>query len=147
MALDWVAVSSASAVNSGGKTCMQIISASGRHTDITKITIGFSGADPASAGVLVQLIQQSSAGTMSAVTCNKRDVNATGTVATTASDQSTGEPTGSVIVDQAIVHPVGFPYTFPLVKPITLSNAARLGIKCTHGSLTPTAYISVEGTE
>ena len=93
-------------VGTTAKTCVQLLAVGGLQVEIREISIGFSGTSPTAAGILVEILRQTTAGTGSAGTVNKWDGDSVA-VAATAVDTYTVEPTASDILWRVPVPGVG----------------------------------------
>ena len=115
------------------KTVIQLIAASGHRVTILGWGVFFDGTSAAAEPVQVDVIRQTSAGTGGdALTLQKFDDSIADALATTAlSDIDGSEPTGSVILDVAEVHPqAGYEIMYPFGQEIIIGAGDRVGIRC-----------------
>ena len=119
------------------KTIMQLSAAANHRVHVKEISISFDGISNTAAPILVQVIRQTDAGTMSALTINKVSESDQETLQTTATHTATAEPTGaattSVLSEQ--VHPqAGYTWQAPFGGDIVIEGGDRLGIAVTAGA-------------
>jgi len=122
--------------SSGTKTFLQIIAAAGHRVRCQSIGIASSGTSSTDPPFLVQIVRQTTAGTMTAGTngtnlSRKNDTDAE-TIQTTTRVNATVEPTTTDIIWEMYVHPQS-PYKeyFPLGQEIYIPNGERLGVRIT----------------
>lgn len=90
---------------STAKTCLQTKAVNTPHK-LLRLMVGLQGTSPTDPPVLVELVRQTSAGTMSAVTPRLRDNGVTYTPNLVAQSNATAEPTDAgVVVWQTTLHP------------------------------------------
>lgn len=121
-----VALSAATA-----KTVIQLVAASNRMVKVTGWGVSFDGTSATAEPAQVEVMRQTSAGTMSALTPVK--VGAfSDTLQTTAQHTATVEPTASDVLDSMEVHPqAGYEKVLPPDQYIWMAGGTRLGIKIT----------------
>jgi hypothetical protein len=135
-----VALSAATA-----KTVIQIVAASNHRVLVKEWGVFFDGDDPLAEPVQVELVKQSTAGTMSSLTPAKITPGSE-TLQTTAQHTASAEPTKSAVLDTVEVHPQsGYEKILPLGEEIIIAGDERLGIVCTAaGAVNVRAKIKFE---
>lgn len=119
------------ATGTSKKTIIQIVAASGHRVVVPAVNIGFRGTDSNAVPVLVQIIRQTSAGTMTALTTQKIDSESQ-SLATTALHTATAEPTTGAVLFNISVHPKGGALHFIRPdSPFVLNSGERLGVAVT----------------
>jgi len=123
------------ATGTSKKTLLQIIAASNHRVKITEFSISFDGTSNTAAPILVQLLRQTDAGTMSSLTCQKMNEADDETLQTTAQHTATAEPTGTTEVMGEQVHPQGgYTWQAPFGGEIIVKGGNRLAIAVTAGA-------------
>jgi len=123
------------ATGTSAKTLLQIIAAANHRVLIKEFSISFDGTSNTAAPIIVTLLRQSDAGTMSALTLAKVDLDGDETLQTTATHTSTGEPTGTVSVLSEQVHPQGgYTWQAPFGGDIICNGGDRIGVTVTSGA-------------
>jgi len=116
---------------STAKTTVQLVAASNHPIKVYRWGVAFDGVSTTAEPVVVTLMRQSTAGTMSALTAVKLS-NHSETLQTTAQHTATAEPTSGDVLDRVNVHPQsGFEIIFPLGQEIDVPGGGRIGIVCT----------------
>lgn len=127
-----------------GKTLLQIVAAANDRLRIQGWGFSIKGTSATDPPVLVQLVRQTTAGTMTAGTAGtnitkKNDIDPE-TVQTTVRINATVEPTTTDVIESFEVHPqTGFYKLYPMGQEIMVPNGERLGFKVTSATLTMTA--------
>lgn len=118
------------------KTLLQLIAASNHRAVVTGFGISFAGTTANDGRILVELLFQTSAGTMSAQTPVKRNPADDETLQTTGQKNATVEPTdSSAIVRQYYIDPEwGYTEFVPELDDITIPGGSRLGLRVTAGA-------------
>jgi hypothetical protein len=135
-----------------GKTLLQVVAAAGHRVTVQGWSISIKGTSATDPPVLVQLVRQTTAGTMSAGTTGtniskKNDTDAE-TIQTTTRVNATVEPTTTDVVESFEVHPqTGYRVFYPMGQEITIPNGERLGIKVTSATLTYSATANMDLVE
>lgn len=111
------------------KTIMQIVAASNHRIVIPIISVSFEGISATDAPIDVQIMRQSTAGTMSSLTLAKDNDADDETIQTTAQHTATAEPTAGDVLARKLVHPQGRADFGPFV----VKGGGRLGITTTAG--------------
>ncbi len=123
------------ATGTSKKTILQIVAAANHRVLVKEISISFKGITNTAAPIIVQVLRQTDAGTMSALTMQKVDENAGETLQTTAQHTATAEPTGSSEVMGEEVHPQGgYTWQAPFGGEIVIKGGNRIGIAVTAGA-------------
>jgi len=122
------------ATGTAKKTLLQLVAAANHRVLVGEISVSFKGTTNTDAPILVEVARQSDAGTMSALTPAKNNVDDAETLQTTAQHTATAEPTETDVVMAREVHPQGgFDWMAPFGKEIVVSGGDRLGIAVTAG--------------
>lgn len=121
------------------KTILQIVAASNHGVLIDEINISFQGTSNTAAPIRVDVLRQSTAGTMTAGGTNSTIVkdpdDSDETLQTTINDTATAEPTAGDIINTFYVHPqTGYVWQAPFGRLIKIGGGDRLGIRCTAGA-------------
>jgi len=115
-------------------TLLQLVAAANHRVKVQGFSISFQGVVNTDSPLQVELVRQSTAGTMTALTCIANDESIDETLQTTAQHTATVEPTepaNSVIVRE-FVHPQGgFTYQSMFAKEILIGGGNRLGMVVT----------------
>ena len=116
------------------KTLVQLISPANHRVKILAWGISFSGVSGTAEPVVCELVQQSTAGTMSALSPVKQNVGDPETPISTAQQNATVEPGYTASIARVEVHPQGgFQETFPFGQEVLLGGSAsvRIGLRAT----------------
>lgn len=124
-----------------GKTILQVVAAANDRIKISGWGIAFKGTSATDIPILVTLLRQTTAGTMSAggagTNISKKNNSDTETVQTTTQINATVEPTSGDIIENFEVHPQTGVYKFyPAGQEVIVPNGGRLAIKVTSAALT-----------
>lgn len=116
-------------------TVVQVVAAANHRVLMHGFELTFNSTDSTKAPQLVQVLVQTTAGTMTALTLAKRNSSDSETLQTTARHTSTADPTDSTVLKNYMVSPLGgIVQSFRFDSPIPIVGGTRLGIK-----VTPTA--------
>lgn len=119
------------------KTVLQLATPASRRLELVEFGVSFNGVTASDVPALVELVRQTSAGTMSAETVAKLDP-ADPAALVTAQHTATVEPTDSGdVVFEHYVTPVGGLFIYQFAKPLALAVSAWLGLR-----ITPTGNVS-----
>ena len=123
-----VALSAATA-----KTVVQLVAAANHRVKVLGWGVFFDGATSTATPVLVELLRQTSAGTMTALTLVKTNDPGAETLQTSAQHTATVEPTAGNVVSRLDVPAYGGMYQvqLPPGQEIIMAGGERLGIRCT----------------
>lgn len=115
------------------KTILQAVAASNHRVKIKRWGITCKGVVATDSPVLVRLLRQTTAGTMTALTPKKLG-DYTEAVQTTAQHTATGEPTAGDVLAIREVHPqAGYYEILPFGDEIVIPGGGRVGIEVTAG--------------
>ena len=130
---------------STAKTIVQAVAPSNQRALVKRIDISSDGITPTDPGILIDILTQTSAGTMSALTPAKICSSDSESVQTTAQFNATVEPTASTVRHSLFYNEQTW---VPLIfdPPIPIVGGTRLGIRATPGTLTATTHIAVTVT-
>jgi len=128
------------------KTLIQIVAAANHRVAVTEVGIGFHGVTNTHEPILVELLRQTTAGTMSALTPVKKDASADETLQTTAQHTATAEPTAGDVLKSWPVHPqTGVIWQPPSGDEILVPGGGRLGLRVTAAnSINADVYMDFE---
>jgi hypothetical protein len=114
------------------KTILQVVAAANHRIKVKELSVSFKGTSGSDTPVLVQVLRQSDAGTMSALTPKKFNEADDETLQTTAQHTASAEPTGTDEVMGEEVHPQGgWTWQAPFGGEITVKGGDRIGIAVT----------------
>jgi hypothetical protein len=115
------------------KTLLQIVAASNHRVLLWEWSISFTGISNTAVPILVQVMVQTTAGTMTALALVKECATDSETLQTTAAHTATGtEPTASDVKFREQIHPQGgYTWPAPFAKPIPIPGGTRLGFTVT----------------
>lgn len=119
------------------RTVLQIANAANHRAKVLSFSVGFDGTSGTAEPVLVEVLRQSTAGTMSSLTGLKINSDDGEAIQTTSQHSATGaDPTAGDVIFKKEVHPQGgYEKVFPFGQEIPLGGATaaatRLAIKCT----------------
>lgn len=114
------------------KTLLQLVAAANHAIEITEISISFHGVNNTHEPITVELLRQTTAGTMSSLTLVKADDSNGDTFDTTAQHTATVEPTGGDVVRTYAVHPqTGAVIPITDRAPIIVGAGDRIGLRVT----------------
>ena len=113
------------------KTILQIVAPANQRIAVRGFSVSFDGVSSSAEPVQVDILKQTTAGTMTAATPVK-EVPGGETVQMTAQKNATAEPTAGDILRRYEVHPqTGFERPFAFDEEIVLAGGDRLGLRCT----------------
>lgn len=137
------------ATGTSAKTLLQLVAASNHGVLVDEISISFAGTNNTNAPIRVDVLRQTTAGTMttSASTIVKDPDDSDETLQTTRQDTATAEPTAGDILMTEYVHPqTGYTWQAPFGRPIKIGGGDRLGIRVTAAN-DVNAVVRVRGEE
>jgi len=115
------------------RTVLQLVAATNHRVKVYKWSISFDGVSPTAEPVWVYLVRQTSAGTMTALTCQQKTPTSE-TIQTTARYAATAEPTNdspAQIIESYEVHPqTGLTILYGDAEAIRIAGGLRLGLVC-----------------
>jgi hypothetical protein len=114
------------------RTVLQVVAAANHRVLVEQISVSFDGISPTAEPVIVELLRQTTAGTMSALTPVKLSDAGSETIQTTAQHSATAEPTAGDVLWRVEIHPqTGIEKLFPLGQEMIVAGGGRLGVRCT----------------
>lgn len=126
------AVTGAIATTTAARTLLQIVAASNHRVTLEELEISFEGVTNTATPIKVDVLRQTSAGTMTGLTLVKDNSNDDETPEVTAQHTATSEPTAGDVLDSFYVHPQqGRLWQAPFAKPFVIPGGTRLGIRVT----------------
>lgn len=128
-----VAQTAAIATGTSAKTLLQLVAATNTRVLVNEWSIAFNGVSPSGEPIKVDVLRQTSAGTMSSLTIVKDPNLGSETLQTTAQHTAaSGEPTSGDILATLYVHPQqSFVWQARFGEPIVINGGARLGLRVT----------------
>lgn len=129
------------------KTLVQVVAAANQRVKVREISIGFKGTSNTNAPIKVDVLRQSTAGTMSALTPVKRNADDGETLQTTAQHTATAEPTAGDVLKTLEIHPqTGWDWQAPFGGEFIINGGDRLGVRVTAAN-DVSATVSISGEE
>ena len=118
------------------KTVLQIATPATIRARICALTVGFDGVTAANPAVLVELLRQTTAGTMTGVTPAALESGAPASLVT-AQKTATAEPTASTVIQTWRLTPIGGLLVIPFYgdEQPTLGVSSWMGIRCTASAI------------
>jgi len=147
--LSFVAQPAKIATGTSVKTLVQLLAAANQRVKVKEISISFDGTSNTATPIYVEVVRQTSAGTITnTTTLRKVDPDFTETLQTTCKDTATAEPTDSGDVPMAeLVHPqTGFLWQAPFAGELKIPGGGRLGVRVTAAA-NVNASVRVVGEE
>lgn len=128
------------------KTLLQLVAATNHAIVLIELGASFHGTSNTAEPILVQLMRQTTAGTMSAATVRAADDSIGDTFDTTAQHTATAEPTASDILRMWTIHPqTGLIWQAHDLAPVIVGAGDRLGLVVTAAaSVNADAYLVFE---
>ena len=117
------------------KTLLQLVAPTNHRGILKEWSVSFKGIVSVDTPVLVELLRQTTAGTMTALTLVKVDPTNDETLQFTAQHTSTSEPTAGDVIALRLVHPQGGLYEWTergMALPIP--GGTRLALRATPGA-------------
>lgn len=113
------------------KTILQLVAPTNQRLAVRGVSVSFDGVSSTAEPVQVDILRQTTAGTMSAATPVREDVGSE-TLQATAQKTATVEPTAGDILRRYEVHPqAGAEFRFGYDEEILLAGGTRLGVRVT----------------
>jgi hypothetical protein len=129
------AVTGQISTGTSAKTLMQIVAASNHALLIDEISISFDGTSNTATPIKVDVLRQTTAGTMSSLTPVKDPDDSDETLQVTAQHTATAEPTAGDVLLSEHIHPQqGYTWQAPFGRSIKVGGGDRLGIRVTAGA-------------
>jgi hypothetical protein len=117
------------------KTLMQVVAASNHRVTIKEISVSFKGTSNTAAPILVEVLRQTDAGTMTSLSPVKINSADDETLQTTAQHTSTSEPSAGNVLMSELVHPqTGYTWQAPFGGDLVVPGGGRLGLRVTAGA-------------
>ena len=114
------------------KTVIQLVAASNHPVKLLGWGVFFDGTSSTAEPVVVELLRQTTAGTMTSLTPVKVDPGRDETLQTTAQHTATAEPTAGDVLARRNVHPQsGYEVMYPFGQEMIIPGGGRIGIRCT----------------
>lgn len=148
--LDFAALNTTKrAIGTSQTTLLQLVAPANQRVAVKQISIGFDGTVNTNQPVLVQIMRQTTAGTVSgpSATIKPKDNDIGTAVQSTVQDGFTAEPTYSDVLWTMTIHPqTGCVYPLPIPGEIVVKGGGRLAVVCTAPQAV-NAICTVEGEE
>ena len=141
------AVTGEIATGTAAKTILQLVAAANHRVLVRGLRVSFKGVSATATPILVRVLRQITAGTMSALTPVKANSSDSETLQTTAQHTATAEPTAGDVLLVAEVHPQGgsLVWVAPFGGELVVPGGGRLGVEVTAGaSVSCVAMIEAE---
>jgi hypothetical protein len=120
------------ATGTSAKTVLQLIAATNQRVLIDEVAVSFKGTSATDAPILVEVLRQSTAGTMSSLTPRKLHDGDDESLQTTAQHSATVEPTGGDVLLAQLVHPqTGYTWQAPFGRQLHVKGGGRLAVRVT----------------
>ena len=128
----WAAVTAEVATGTAVKTIIQVLAAAQQRMLIKEWSVSFEGVSNTGTPIEVDVLRQSTAGTMTALTPVKINADDGETLQVTAQHTATAEPTAGDVLFREKVHPqTGYTWQAPFGGEIPINGGDRLGIRVT----------------
>lgn len=125
-----VAQKSDVSTGTSAKTLIQLLAV--QAIELAEVCVGFHGVDNTAEPILVELVRQTDAGTMSSLTPAKNDDSVGDSLATTAQHTATVEPTTTDVLRLFTVHPqTSLVVMFPEDTRPVVGSGDRVGLRVT----------------
>lgn len=128
------------------QTMLQIAAPANQRVLVHEIAISFQGISTTDTPILVEVLRQTTAGTMSSLTPVKNNNGDDETIQTTAQHTATVEPTGGDVLASRYVHPQSH-FIFYLPEPIVVKGGGRLGVRVTCGTSIASTIVNAKCEE
>jgi hypothetical protein len=128
------------------KTLLQLIAPTYQGLKITQVGVAFAGVNNTQAPIRVELLRQTTAGTVTSATPVKADGHNGSTIQATGGKNASAEPTPGDVLRVWYVHPqTGLDYIVADQAPISVGPAGRLGLRVTSANdIATDCYIAFE---
>lgn len=114
------------------KTIAQLIAASGVRVAIQSICVSFDGVTSTNEPVIIEVLRQTTAGTMTSRNPQQKDSDIATALQVTGAVNASAEPTAGAVLASFECHPqAGMQYPFPMPGEIIIPGGGRLGIRVT----------------
>ena len=129
------AVTAEIATGTSLKTLLQIVAAANHGVLLWEFSVSFKGTNNAAAPIAFNVLRQTTAGTMSALTLVKDPDDTDETLQTTGQHTATAEPTASDVLISELIHPqTGYTWQAPFGRAIKIGGGDRLGFRVLAGA-------------
>ena len=144
--LDWILRYPETASGTSTKTLLQLVTTAHQRIVLKEVSLSWKGISNTAAPVLVELLYQTTAGTMTAANPVAEDVGAGETLQTTGQRDATAEPTARNIIRSWEVHQQsGFLWQGEiLISPGGTSRRIGLRLVSPGASVSTTGYLKGE---
>jgi hypothetical protein len=143
----WNVVSPSISTGTSLKTLVQVIAASNHRILVEELNISFDGISNTAQPIKVEVLRQTTAGTVTALTPVKGHDGDDETLQITAGHTATAEPTAGDILEIFFVHPQGGrDWQAPFSKPFVVKGGGRLGVRVTAAA-SVNAVVTFKGEE
>jgi len=128
------------------KTILQALAPTNQRLALRSFGVAFDGVSGSAEPVLVELVRQTTAGTMSAASEVLEDDSLPETPQGTGTKNASAEPTTGAVIKSYNVHPQsGFERAFGPDEEILVKGGGRLGLRCTApAGVNVTGFLSFE---
>lgn len=114
------------------KTVLQAVAPANHRVALTGLSCSFDGTNATAVPVLVEVVRQTDAGTMSAAVPVKDDSSLPETLQTSGRQDASGEPTTTDVLRIYQIHPQnGYERVFGPDEEIIMKGGGRLGFRFT----------------
>lgn len=111
-------------------TLLQVVAAAQQRLKIHEASVSFQGTSNTATPIQVDILRQTSAGTMSALTPKLWDKDMQETIQSTAQSNATAEPSAGDLLASECVHPqTGFYWQAPFGKELKVQGGGRVGMR------------------
>jgi hypothetical protein len=146
-AVAWNCTTDQIATGTDAKTLLQLAAGADHRAVLNELAVSFKGTSPTGTPILVELVRQTTAGTMTAATVNKQIAEDPEDLGITAGVNATVEPTEDHVIRQWLIHPQsGLLWQAPFGGAVPIPGGTRLGIRVTAAA-SVNAVVSAAGEE
>lgn len=129
------------------KTLLQVVAAANQRLAVTEISLSCKGTVSNAVPIKMEILRQTTAGTMSSLTPVKRNDSDDETLQVTAQHTATAEPTAGDVLKTEELHPqTGWTWMTAPGEEILVGGGDRLGIRVT-AAVTVDIVARIEGEE
>lgn len=128
------------------QTVLQIAAPANQRVLVHSIAMSFKPISTTETPIKVDIVRQTSAGTMSSLTPVKNNAGDNETIQTTAQYDATAEPTTTDTIESMEIHPQSR-QVFYFRNPIVVIGGSRLGVRMTAGTSLAYTIVSMECEE
>jgi hypothetical protein len=120
------------ASTTAAKTILQLVAPANQGLRVQAFGLGFKGVTVTDTPIVVEIVRQTTAGTMTSRTPLKRGVSGT-TIQATGNENATAEPTTTDILWSNAIHPQAAIEVSLVGREIMMDGGTRIGIRVTAG--------------